>query len=134
LGRCSSPRGYDQKEVTKLEQKTNNVGFDPDSILYLKDMRASTNHFYRQYRHLGSARKRLEQLSLQVQRICVKVKNEAKRKKLNGIDQWLLLDEYLTDFAKQDTEQVNFPPVELDYLFGEVGNLTGKCKIRWGTK
>lgn len=121
-------------EVTKLEQKTFKVGFDPDSILHLKEMRASANYFYRQYRHVGSARKRLEQLSMQVQRICVKVKNEGKSKNLDGIEQWLLLDKYLNELSEQDQKQANFPPVEVDYLFGEVGNLTGKCKIHWGSK
>ena len=120
-------------EITKLEEKTKNAGFDHDSILYLKDMRASANVFRRKH-HVGSARTRLEQLSMQVQRICVKVKNEAIKENLDGIDQWLLLEKYLTDLANSDKSQSNFPLVEVDYLFGEVGNLTGKCKIRWWTK
>lgn len=124
----------DDEELTKLEQKTQEGGFDSDSILYLKEMRASANLLFRKYRGFSGTRKRLEQLSMQVQRICLRVKSEAKIEDLDGIEQWLRLEKYLIDLSETDRQQSYFPAIGVDYLFGEVGDLTGKCKIRWGAK
>lgn len=117
------------QQLSKLQEKTQAAGWDPDATMHLMDLRAARNLFYRKHRHFEVIRKRLDDLSLKVQRICVYVKIKSKDDKLDGYKQWLLLDRYLTELAAQNSTQ--FPQIDVDYLFGEAGNLTGKCKIRW---
>ena len=94
-------------------------------------MRASTNFFYRKHSSLRQFKKRLQYLSLQVQRICIRVKTEAKRDNLDGVQQWCLLEKYLEELANKDKNQGHKPEIGIDYLFGVAGELTCKCKIRW---
>ena len=119
----------DWKEMTSLERKAKAARFDPDAITLLIDLRASANAFYRKYSHFDFTRKRLQHLSLEVQRLCVKVKLEAQREGSDGIGQWLLLDQRLRALA--DREQGKPPPIDVNYLVGVVGDLIGKCKIGW---
>jgi len=118
-------------ELTKLQEKTQAVKWDPDIITYLMDMRASTNLFYRKHSSLRQFKKRLQDLSHQVQRICIRVKTESKIDNLNGVQQWLLLNKYLEELADKDKNQGHKPEIGIDYLFGVAGELTCKCKIRW---
>lgn len=119
----------DLGEMTSLKSKAKAAGLDPDIITLLIDLRASANAFYRRYKHFDFTRKRLQHLSLGVQRLCVRVKLEAQKEGLNGDVQWLLLDQHLQALA--DQEQENLPPVDVNYLMGVVGDLTSKCKIGW---
>ena len=91
--------------------------------------RASANAFYRKYSHFDFTRKRLQHLSLEVQRLCVQVKLEAQQKMSDGIEQWLLLEQHLQALAIE--EQAKSPPIDVNYLIGVVGDLAGKCKIGW---
>jgi len=119
----------ESEEVTSLESKAQAARFDPDVITLLMDLRASANAFYRKYSHFDFTRKRLQHLSLEVQRLCVQVKLEAQQKMSDGIEQWLLLEQHLQALAIE--EQAKPPPIDVNYLIGVVGDLAGKCKIGW---
>lgn len=117
----------DQQELTTLQEKTQKALWDPDAITYLMDLRASAKIFYKKWRVFNQARKRLEHLSLKVQRACIGVKADAH----NGVEQWKLLEKRLEELAERDRKAGHKPEIDVDYLFGVVGGLTGKCKNRW---
>lgn len=130
LERTTDPIDEDEnQQLTKLQEKTRDAGWDPDATIHLMDLRASRNSLYRQRCHFDVIRKRLDDISLKVQRICLRVKMESQRDQLDGCQQWLLLDKYLSELATQNDSLAL--PISVDYLFGETGNLTGLCKIRW---
>jgi len=117
------------EEVTSLQRKARVARFDSDVVTLLMDLRASANAFYRKYSHFDFTRKRLQHLSLKVQHLCVQIKLKAQKEKLDGIEQWLLLDQQLQTMA--DEEQGKPPSIDANYLIGVVGDLAGKCKIGW---
>ncbi len=126
----TSPDDMDEKErkeVTTLQQKTDDAHWEPDMITLLIDLRASANTLYRQWRVFDKPRKRLEHLSFKIQRICVGVRADAS----DGKKQWRLLQKRLEQLEKEEKTQNHQPPVDVIYFIGVVGDLTGKCKNRW---
>jgi hypothetical protein len=121
----------DKDGDTVLQRKARAARFDPDLIMLLMDLRASTRYLYRKYKHLDWQRKRLDSLSLEVQRLCVQVKLKADRDALDGSTQWFMLHDDLQALA--DIESQKSPPLDIKYMIGEVGDLAAKCKIRWAT-
>jgi hypothetical protein len=119
----------DKDGNTVLQRKARAARFDPDLIMLLMDLRASTRYLYRKYKHLDWQRKRLDSLSLEVQRLCVQVKLKVDRDALDGPTQWFMLQDGLQALA--DTESQKSPPLDIKYVIGEVGDLAAKCKIRW---
>jgi hypothetical protein len=116
-------------EVTTLQRKAQKARFDSDVITLLMDLRASANAFYRKYSHFDLPRKRLQHLSLEVQRLCVDVKLKAQKEGLDGIEQWFSLQKHLRKVVESKGE--GQPPIDLKYLIGVVGDLAGKCKVGW---
>ena len=119
----------DRDGDTVLQRKARAAKFDPDLIMLLMDLRASTRCFYRKYKHLDWQRKRLDSLSLDVQHLCVQVKLSVEGEAIDGTKQWLMLHGGLQTLA--DIESRKSPPIDLKYLIGEVGDLAARCKIRW---